>query len=105
MIFTLTDEDTAGLEFLRQRLGHRSQAETLRQLIRDAMDRPVTSTELKPPVRPDERPLLGLAAQRPSAQELAAATSRVFADGAPIPSLGFGPVRAKPGSLLKGTKK
>jgi hypothetical protein len=34
MIFDLTDDDRAALEVIRQRSGHRSQAETLRELIR-----------------------------------------------------------------------
>lgn len=58
MIFDLTDEDRAALERVRVARGHRSQAETLRALIREAVDGEFVSIGV---VRPTKRVVKGVA--------------------------------------------
>lgn len=58
MIFDLTDEDRAALEAIRKNRGHRSHAETLRELIRQA-----ASSGLPAPERQAEMKAAALARQ------------------------------------------
>lgn len=85
MIFDLTDDDREKLEVVRKQRGHRSHAETLRELIRQA-----ASSGLPTPARQAEMKAAVKAWQEKSVSpELRAQ---------------FGPIRAKPGALLKGKK-
>jgi hypothetical protein len=52
MIFDLTDTDREALEAIRKHRGHRSQAETLRELIRQAASSGLPSPERQAEIKP-----------------------------------------------------
>lgn len=79
MIFDLTDEDRASLEAIRKHRGLRSHAETLRHLIREVASG-------------------GLSGEAQSALK---AHLHHVREAAAIATVPIGPVRPKPGEMLK----